>query len=181
MLLGEKGQQAPGVKPRTPLALAASALPLSHDSWTTTNPHNPAQLSGSECFSCTPGSHPVCMEWHSSRILGDQVNSIQSCICFSRQIDMLTLTVVAHAVEQLLYLKFGSYGFDWLSPKTTASDLQHKVVGGWARAASVVNTCIQVQVYQNHKNLLRFFSVILFYLQVHCLFNITNAWAERED
>ena len=37
----EKGRQLLGVEPRTPLALAASALPLSHDSRTTTNPHNP--------------------------------------------------------------------------------------------------------------------------------------------
>ena len=36
-----KGRQSPGVKPRTPLAWAANALPLSHDSRTTTNPHNP--------------------------------------------------------------------------------------------------------------------------------------------
>ena len=37
----EKGRQPPGVEPRTPLAWAASALPLSHNSRTTTNPHNP--------------------------------------------------------------------------------------------------------------------------------------------
>ena len=37
----EKGRQPPGVEPRIPLAWAASALPLSHDSQTTTNPHNP--------------------------------------------------------------------------------------------------------------------------------------------
>ena len=36
-----KRRQLPGVEPRTPLAWAASALPLSHDSRTTTNPHNP--------------------------------------------------------------------------------------------------------------------------------------------
>ena len=36
-----KGRQLPGVGPRTPLAWAASALPLSHNSWITTNPHNP--------------------------------------------------------------------------------------------------------------------------------------------
>ena len=36
-----KSRQSPGVEPRTPLAWAASALPLSHDSQTTTNPHNP--------------------------------------------------------------------------------------------------------------------------------------------
>ena len=46
MLWGEnrgkwKSQQSPGVEPRTPLAWAASALPLSHNSRTTTNPHNP--------------------------------------------------------------------------------------------------------------------------------------------
>ena len=46
MLWGEnrgkwKGQQSPGVKSRTPLVWAASALPLSHNSRTTTNPHNP--------------------------------------------------------------------------------------------------------------------------------------------
>ena len=35
------GRQSPGVEPRTPLAWATSALPLSHDSQTTTNPHNP--------------------------------------------------------------------------------------------------------------------------------------------
>ena len=33
-------QQLPGVKPRTPLTWATSALPLSHDSQTTTYPHN---------------------------------------------------------------------------------------------------------------------------------------------
>ena len=36
-----KGRQPPGVEPRTPLAWATSTLPLSHDSRTTTNPHNP--------------------------------------------------------------------------------------------------------------------------------------------
>ena len=36
-----KGRQPPGAKHRTPLAWVASALPLSHDSRTTTNPHNP--------------------------------------------------------------------------------------------------------------------------------------------
>ena len=46
MLWGEnrgkwKSQQSPGVKPRTPLAWATSALPLSHNSRTTTSPHNP--------------------------------------------------------------------------------------------------------------------------------------------
>ena len=46
MLWGEnrgkwKNRQSPGVEPRTPLAWAASALPLSHNSWTTTSPHNP--------------------------------------------------------------------------------------------------------------------------------------------
>ena len=35
-----KSQQASGVKPRTPLAWAATALPLSYNNWTTTNPHN---------------------------------------------------------------------------------------------------------------------------------------------
>ena len=45
-----KGRQSLGVEPRTPLAWAASVLPLSHDSWTT--------LTGStECLSCTPGYH----------------------------------------------------------------------------------------------------------------------------
>ena len=34
----EKGRQSLGVEPRTPLAWAANALPLSHDSRTTTNP-----------------------------------------------------------------------------------------------------------------------------------------------
>ena len=43
MLWGEKrgnkkGQLSPGVQPRTPLAWTASALPLSHDSLTATNP-----------------------------------------------------------------------------------------------------------------------------------------------
>ena len=45
MLWGEVkkagSHREPGVKPKTPLAWAASALPLSHDSCTTTNPHNP--------------------------------------------------------------------------------------------------------------------------------------------
>ena len=44
MLWGEsrgKGQQSPGIEPRMPLACAASALPLSYDARTTTNPHNP--------------------------------------------------------------------------------------------------------------------------------------------
>ena len=46
MLWGEnrgkwKGQQSSWVEPRTPLAWTASALPLNHDSHTTTNPHNP--------------------------------------------------------------------------------------------------------------------------------------------
>ena len=36
-----KSRQSPGVEPRTPLAQAASALPLSHNSRTTTSPHNP--------------------------------------------------------------------------------------------------------------------------------------------
>ena len=40
----EKGRQPPGVEPRTPLAWAASALPLSYDSWTTTNTHNPLYI-----------------------------------------------------------------------------------------------------------------------------------------
>ena len=45
MLCGEnrgkwKGRQPPGVKPRTPLAWAGSALPLSHNSQATINPHN---------------------------------------------------------------------------------------------------------------------------------------------
>ena len=35
------GLQPPGVEPRTPLAWATSALPQSHDSQTTANPHNP--------------------------------------------------------------------------------------------------------------------------------------------
>ena len=46
MLWGEnrgkwKSQQLPGVEPRTPLAWATSALPLSYDNLTTTCPHNP--------------------------------------------------------------------------------------------------------------------------------------------
>ena len=36
-----KSRQSPGVEPRTPLAWTASALPLSHNSRTTTNPHDP--------------------------------------------------------------------------------------------------------------------------------------------
>ena len=36
-----KGRQPLGVKPRTPLTWAASALPLSHDNRRTTNPHEP--------------------------------------------------------------------------------------------------------------------------------------------
>ena len=35
-----KSRQSPGVEPRTPLAWAANALPLSHNSRTTTSPHN---------------------------------------------------------------------------------------------------------------------------------------------
>ena len=46
MLWGEnrgkwKGRQPPSFEPTTPLAWAASALPLSYGNWTTTNPHNP--------------------------------------------------------------------------------------------------------------------------------------------
>ena len=37
----DKGWQPSGVEPRTPLAWAASALPLSYNNQTTTNPHNP--------------------------------------------------------------------------------------------------------------------------------------------
>ena len=37
----EKGRQSLGVEPRIPLAWAASALPLTHNSRTITNPHNP--------------------------------------------------------------------------------------------------------------------------------------------
>ena len=37
----EKANSHPGIKPRTPLACAASALPLSYNNWTTTSPHNP--------------------------------------------------------------------------------------------------------------------------------------------
>ena len=39
-----KGRQSPWVEPRTPLAWAASALPLSHNSRTTTGPHNPLYM-----------------------------------------------------------------------------------------------------------------------------------------
>ena len=43
------------------LACAASALPLSYNYWTTTNPHNPAQVGlNIKCLSCTPGSHSAC-------------------------------------------------------------------------------------------------------------------------
>ena len=61
MLWGEnrgkrKGRQSLGIEPRTPLAWAASALPLSHDNRTTTSPHNPAQVG----LSRMPGSHSVC-------------------------------------------------------------------------------------------------------------------------
>ena len=58
----EKCQQSPGVEPRTPLA-CMSALPLSHNSQTTTNPHSPLYMyytGGTECFSRTPGSHSAC-------------------------------------------------------------------------------------------------------------------------
>ena len=37
----EKGRQPQEVEPRTPLAWAVSALPLSYSNQTTTNPHNP--------------------------------------------------------------------------------------------------------------------------------------------
>ena len=40
----EKGQQPPGVKPRTPLAWATSALPLNYGNQTTTNPQNPLYI-----------------------------------------------------------------------------------------------------------------------------------------
>ena len=53
------------VEPRTPLAWAASALPLSYNSRTTTSPHTILYMyctDGTECFSRTPGSHSVC-EW----------------------------------------------------------------------------------------------------------------------
>ena len=36
-----KGRQLPGVESRTPLGWAPSVLPLSHNSRTTTSPHNP--------------------------------------------------------------------------------------------------------------------------------------------
>ena len=39
-----KGQQPAGVKPRTSLAWAATALPLSHNSRTTTKPRNPLHV-----------------------------------------------------------------------------------------------------------------------------------------
>ena len=39
-----KGWQPPGIEPKTPLAWAVSALSLSHDSWMTTNLHNPLYL-----------------------------------------------------------------------------------------------------------------------------------------
>ena len=64
ILWGEnwKGWQSLGVKPRTPLAWAASALPLSHNSWAITNPHNPlyALHKWTKCLSHTPGNHLVC-------------------------------------------------------------------------------------------------------------------------
>ena len=34
-----KGRKPPGIEPRTPLACAASTVPLSHDNQTTTSPH----------------------------------------------------------------------------------------------------------------------------------------------
>ena len=57
-----KSRQSLGIKLRTPLAWATSALPLSHDSW------QPPTLTilymyctgGTECLSCTPGSHSAC-------------------------------------------------------------------------------------------------------------------------
>ena len=55
----EKGQQPPGVKPRTPLAWATSALPLKYGNQTTTNPHTYC-TGGTECLSHTLGSHSAC-------------------------------------------------------------------------------------------------------------------------
>ena len=48
----EKGRQTLGVEPRTPLAWAASTLPLSHDRQTTTNPRNPLYV----CI-CSDGTY----------------------------------------------------------------------------------------------------------------------------
>ena len=62
-----KGWQPLRVEPRTPLAWAASDLPLSNDSQTTTNPHNPSICPGGsdgtygvaaiEAFSTTCAGH----------------------------------------------------------------------------------------------------------------------------
>ena len=51
-----KGLQFPGVESRIPLAWAASALPLSHDSQATINPHHPLHVlhSGARCYSLPP-------------------------------------------------------------------------------------------------------------------------------
>ena len=50
--------------PRTPLTCAASALPLSYNNWTTTNPHNLLYVCttqvGLKCLSRTTGSHSAC-------------------------------------------------------------------------------------------------------------------------
>ena len=52
-----QSRQSPEVEPRTPLAWAASSLPLSHDSWTTTNPHNCGWQVATEAFSTTCAVH----------------------------------------------------------------------------------------------------------------------------
>ena len=52
-------QQLLGVKLRTPLAWAANALPLSHDSLATCTILYMYCTGGTECLSCTPGSHSV--------------------------------------------------------------------------------------------------------------------------
>ena len=57
----EESEKAGSCRKTNPghLACAASALPLSHDSRTTTNPHNPLYILH-RYLSLTPGSHSVC-------------------------------------------------------------------------------------------------------------------------
>ena len=90
MLWGEnrgkwKSRQPPGVEPRTPLAWAASALPLSHDSRTTTNPHNLLCIEDCEgCQMCDWGIQyrgivrvvVVRLSWLSGRALAAQARGV---------------------------------------------------------------------------------------------------------
>ena len=128
MLWGEKrgnkkGQLSPGVQPRTPLAWTASALPLSHDSLTATNPPKSSTCPAQVVLIASVHTWQPFSMCRQNPIRGWLENSAKNP-CWMVLFTLDALSILLMLVIKLIYLDVMRQKVKWMTYTVTGSQTQ---------------------------------------------------------